>query len=206
MLMKYIDTVLCPICKASRLWKLDADFTDERIATGTVTCQNDHNWYVQEEVFRLDRENSDEEMIFLDHPITGFPPQIDEKVRGDFMIAFSRYVREYVESSEEPLIIIGSPVLFMKYLPETNRDLIIINSSEGILRQVQEIASSKRLYKQVSVIRAENVEFLLANAQRIYIFDGVPETLDKNETGLLLHRDASADVLWEKDNYIFMKK
>lgn len=206
MLMKYIDALACPVCKATRLWKLDGDFTDERMATGKVICPNKHTWYVQEEVMRLDEENSDEDMQFLNHPLTGFPTEIDEKARGEFLIALRKFVEDFVQKEDTPLVLLGSPILFMKYLPQTERDIIIVNSSEGILRQVQEIAVSKRLYKQVSAIRAENVDLQIPNAQMIYVFDEIPENLGSNEHALLLERDPSANIIWEDNDSILMKK
>lgn len=206
MLLKYIDAITCPVCKASRLWKLDGDITDDRMANGKVVCKNNHVWLVTEEVFRLDQENAEEDMQFLNHPLTGFPKGIEEKVRGNFLQAFQKYVEEFVNKSDEPLVLIGSAILFIKYIPSTEREILIINSSEGILRQIQEITASKRMYKQSSMIRAENIDLLLPNAQVLYLFDQNPKKLNKNETVIMVERDAEASIIWEEDDSILMER
>ncbi|MCY3413647.1 MAG: hypothetical protein INQ03_18535 [Candidatus Heimdallarchaeota archaeon] len=206
MLMKYIDAIKCPVCKESRLWKIDGDFTDDRMIEGKVTCKNGHRWIVKEEVWRLDKEGAEEDMQFLGHSLTGFPSQIKETVRGDFLVSMKLTVEEYVKSSDKPLFILGSPILFLKYLPTTEREIVVVNESEGILRQAQEIAVSKRIYKQLSCIRATEVDSLLPEAERVYVFDNVPDELQNNDTAFLVERDPNAEVLWEGEECIFMKK
>ncbi len=198
MLLRYIDVLECPTCKATaRLWKIQGDLTDTRMANGTITCPNDHSWNVTEDVLRMDKENSDEDMIFNDHPLTGFPKSITESDRGSFLIAFEEYIDNFIRNSDKTLVVKGNSILFFKYIPSVDRDIIVIHPDEGILRQIQELVAKKRMYDKLSCIRADNAA-LLGDFVYLNFFPDENELLNmkRGEKAFILDPEMPGEEIW----------
>ncbi len=163
MILKILDILGCPKCgDASRYWKLQGEVTDTRITNGSVFCKNEHEWNVTEEILRFDNEKSTEEMQFSDHPRTGLPDRkkVMESERLSFLDAFEEAVQSLPFDQHEIIKIAGDPVLFMKYMPSVEKQLLVIYHDEGVLRQLQEIAARKQMYDKMSFVRAKDVNYI----------------------------------------------
>jgi uncharacterized protein YbaR (Trm112 family) len=200
MLLDILDMLTCPICKNEQsIWKMEGNVTNTRIVDGKITCPSSHTWQVREEVLRLDREISDEDMLLLDHEKTGFPPvdKVGELERGDFLEKFNNYVASFPFASNKLLKITGSPILFFNYIKENPQKILVIHPDEGILRQIQVMAAKKQIYNNMSFVRAKDVELLGAN-RCLHLFEDVSslQKLSKNEIALAFGKQEDGNPIW----------
>ena len=191
MLLKMLDLLECPKCsQTSRLWKLSGELTDSRITNGKVICPNDHSWRVMEEILRFDKIDSDEEMEFLDHPRTGFPKEVNEDERFEFLTTASKIIKS-LEIDENALIKIrGNSILFFKFMNDYENKFVIIHPNEGILRQLQESAARKQMYDKMSFIKAHNANligpiFSINLFEKYDISDSITISLDSEAEGVI---------------------
>jgi len=193
MLLKVLDTLECPKCnQTSRLWKLQGEVTETRITNGKVTCPDDHSWQVVEEVLRLDVENSEEEMIFLDHPRTGFPKEVKENERFEFLTVIQDIVKGIDIDSETVIKVRGESILFFKYMKAYDNKFVVVHQNEGILRQLQETAARKQMYNQMSFVRAVNLN-LIGEVNSINLFTEP----DSDTVSIILGLSEKGELKWE---------
>jgi hypothetical protein len=160
---------------------MEGDLTDKRIANGVVTCPDDHSWQISEEILRFDKEKSDEPMQYNERPRTGFPGEVEEQERLEFLPSLQEFVEGLHFEDDQLIKITGDAILFLKYLSNNNANFLIVNTDEGILRQLQEIAARKRMYDQMSFIRAEDIN-LIGSVNTIQLF---PSSIDQKLTNTL---------------------
>ena len=198
MLQKHLDILECPVCKAAkRLWTItEGDLTDVRIANGKISCPQGHVWQVTEDVLRMDREKSEEEMIFNDRPLTGFPSEPTENERGEFLMEFDKLTTEFVKFSEKPLIVKGNSVLFFKYMPTNEREIIVVHPEEGVLRQIQELVARKMMYSNVSFIRSEDAQFIPIGSYTIHIFPKDLTNIEADDFVATLNPTMQGETYW----------
>jgi len=211
MLLELLDQVACPRCGSSpRLWKLEGDFTQERMANGNVKCPEEHSWKVAEEVLRFDKEENDSEMEFPDRPKTGFPKIgfVSEEERGSFLREFGLFIGEYIRSSTSPLVIFGNSILLFKYIPATERKIIVVNQDESNLRQIQEMAAKKLIYKFVSVIKGSILNLIGKdiNVFHSLVLEKQLDSLNDGDTALYFTKEGDETALWRGKNYSLMKE
>lgn len=201
MLLKVLDGLTCPKCQsASKIWKLEGDVSDTRVADAKAICPQDHIWQVREEILRFDSEKSDEDMIFLDHDRTGFPKEVGELERGDFLFKIEDYF-ENIKFDSQHVLIKGEPILYFKYMKPGDQQLITVYPNEGILRQLQVLAVKKQFYSNASFIRAKDAS-MLGDVSKLVIFQKVEDNKDLNKGDRVLQfkkkeESAKGKIIWE---------
>jgi uncharacterized protein YbaR (Trm112 family) len=198
MLKKHLDLLECPICQeAKRLWTIsEGDLTDTRIANGKITCPQGHVWKITEDILRMDKESSVEEMIFNDRPLTGFPSEPTEGERGYFLMEFEKLTTEFIKFSDKPLIVKGNSVLFFKYVPTSEREIIVVHPDEGVLRQIQELVAKKMIYNQISFIRSEDAQFIPIDSNTIHIFPESTKNMKPEDFVATLDPTMQGETYW----------
>jgi len=198
MLKKHLDLLECPVCQAAkRLWTIsEGDLTDTRIANGKISCPQGHIWQITEDILRMDNEKSEEEMIFNDRPLTGFPSEPTENERGEFLMAFEKLTIEFVKFSDKPLIVKGNSVLFFKYMQNNEREIIVVHPHEGVLRQIQELVARKMMYNQISFIRSEDAQFIPIDSYTLHVFPKNTDNLKADDFAATLNPTMQGETYW----------
>lgn len=166
--------------------------TDERLVNGSITCLEGHIWKVVNEILRFDEEDNNEEMKFLDHPLTGFPKDVSEEERLEFLRTYENEITNLTFNQNRITLLQGDPILFFRYLRSQDSVFVISNPDEGILRQLQEVAVQKMMYSNMAFVKSITVE-LDTDVDRINLFN------EKTNGYLNYHltKDSIGRVLWQ---------
>jgi len=197
-----LDLVACPRCGSSpRLWKLEGDFTEERMANGIISCPEDHKWNVTEEVLRFDKEKNEEPMQFPDRPKTGFPETkyVSEEERGGFLSDFGVFVASFMKESDNPLVLYGNSILFFKFIPPTERLILVVNPEEETLREIQELSAKKLIYKNVSSIKATMINILGKDIEILHLLIDEKQVDSLNDGDIVLYfsKEGEENAIWK---------
>lgn len=204
MKIKFLSWIGCPKCKNSN-WSFEGDFDEKQITNGSIICKKGHKWNVSEEILRFDKEHSDEPMQFLNHPLTGFPKEVTEDERGEFLDSLSKFIQKFSKKSDMVIYIEGNPILYFNYMQTTSRYLIVANKDEGLLRQIQEMASKKLMYQNLICIKADKVDIANPHLEKLSIFKYTTKNKPKSYNVLSFEKDTKENVIWSgKDiNLVF---
>ena len=154
MLIDHLNLLLCPECKQSYSWTVDGVTHENRVIEGNVTCGNGHSWKVTQEILRLDKQDSSEEIIYPDREKTGYPNQVSESERSTFLGFIDSYFGS-IKLDSEHVIVSGEPILFYRYLKDKSKQYITTYDDEGILRQLHESAVRNRIHEDHSFVRSK---------------------------------------------------
>lgn len=155
MLIEHLNLISCPVCQLSKTWTVDGAIHENRVINGTVKCQNDHKWNVSQEILRFNKEDSSEAIIYSDVEKTGYPTQVTELERSNFLDFIGPYFKA-LEFNTQYILVSGEPILFFRYLEDRSKNYISTYNDEGILRQLHEMAVRRRIYEKHSFIRSKN--------------------------------------------------
>ena len=181
MLHKHLLNIKCPVCKSREKWNSEGSSNEYHLTDGIISCNNNHKWIIKQELLRLDNENSDEEIIYHEREMTGYPKEVNESERIEFLEFLAVYFKKLV-FSRDTVVVYGEPILFYRFFNKIEITIITVNKNEKLLRQLHETIVRKRLHNTHSFIRTDIVN--VSSANQFYIF--------KNKNGTNLD---SGDIL-----------
>lgn len=202
MLHRHLSNIKCPICKLSDNWDLEGSSNDYHVSDGVISCKNNHKWCVKQEVLRMDNENSNEDIIYFEREMTGYPKQVNELERSEFLDFIEQYFRN-LNFTKETVVIFGDPILFFRFLSELKIDFITVTNDERILRQLHETTVQKRLHNNHSFIRADTLE--VSSANLLYLFQNIKD-INLNPGDVLIQFNSNQNepqgtILWMGKKY-----
>ena len=198
MIFETLNLVKCPLCKNSTKWNYEGEFTQglvKRLTNGEIVCDDSHTWTICEEILRIDNQKSNENMIYYDTLKTGFPKEVTEIERTNFINKFRKFTNNLTLESNRNYQIYGDTILFLKYVNIIAESIVIVNKDEKVLRQLQEIAVNKRVYDKCSFLRS-NYDDLIIEGTHINLF--LPEL--RQGYNFIFTDDEKGEIIWQGKN------
>ena len=198
MIFENLNLVKCPLCKNNTKWDYNGEFTEgsvKRLTNGEIVCDENHTWTICEEILRIDNQKSNENMIYYDTLKTGFPKEVTEIERTNFINQFRNFTNNLELENNRNYQIYGDTILFLKYVNINAESIVIVNKDEKVLRQLQEIAVNKRIYDKCSFLRSD-YDDLIIEGININLF------LPKLRQGhnFIFSDDEKGEIIWQGKN------
>ena len=198
MIFENLNLVKCPLCKNNIKWDYNGEFTEgsvKRLTNGEIVCDENHTWTICEEILRIDNQKSTENMIYYDTLKTGFPKEVTEIERTNFINQFRNFANNLELENNRNYQIYGDTILFLKYVNIIAESIVIVNKDEKVLRQLQEIAVNKRIYDKCSFLRSD-YDNLIIEGININLF------LPKLRQGhnFIFSDDEKGEIIWQDKN------
>ncbi len=202
MLHRHLSTIKCPICKSNDRWDLTGSSNEHHITDGVISCNNNHKWCVKQEILRLDKENSDEAIIYSERELTGYPKEVSELERSEFLDFIEQYFKN-IKFAKETVVVIGNSILFYRFLSNLETNFVTVMNDEKLLRQLHEITVQKRLHNNHSFIRANTIDASSANL--LYLFQNTND-INLNPGDVLIQFNSNQNepqgtILWMGQKY-----
>ena len=203
MIFENLNLVKCPLCKNSTKWDYNGEFTEglvKRLTNGEIVCDENHTWTICEEILRIDNQKSNENMIYYDTLKTGFPKEVTEIERTNFINQFRNFANNLELENNRNYQIYGDTILFLKYVNIIAESIVIVNKDEKVLRQLQEIAVNKRIYDKCSFLRSDydditiegiNINLFLPKLRQGYNF-----IFSDDEKGEIIWQGKNKKLVW----------
>ncbi|MCE7737571.1 MAG: hypothetical protein GPJ54_21960 [Candidatus Heimdallarchaeota archaeon] len=203
MLIDHLNLLPCPVCKQSYTWTVDGVTHENRVVDGIVKCGNGHSWKVTQEILRLDKENSSEDIIYSDREKTGYPKEVSEQERLTFLEFLDGYFGS-LQFGSDCVIVSGESILFYRYLKDSSNQYITTYEDEGVLRQLHETAVRKRTHETHSFVRSEAV-VTSESANQLIVFPKM-RIKSKLENSLIiqfipLSAESNGKIIWTGEKY-----
>lgn len=203
MLIDHLNLLPCPVCNQSYTWTIDGITHENRIVEGIVKCGNGHSWKVTQEILRLDKENSSEEIIYSDREKTGYPSQVTEQERSAFLDFIGNYFKS-LKFNKEHVVISGESILFYRYLEDKSKQYITTYEDEGVLRQLHETAVRKRTHENHSFIRSKT-GVITESSNQLIVFPKM-RIKEEIENSLIIQfipisEDTIGKIIWTGEKY-----
>ena len=194
-----LQDIFCPICKM-REWSFDGYHTDARYVDGTLECSNKHTFRITQDIVRLDKENSDEQMKFLDHELTGYPKEVSEEDRLSFLEALENSLQN-LQLSSKPLLVFGNPILFFRFVKSFENSFLVMDENEGTLRQVQNQVVQHQMFQNSGFVRSSDLS--TENMQKISFLSETSPQMNTGDLVFSLVKEVPSDsnIIWESDDY-----
>ncbi len=198
MIFENLNLVKCPLCKNRTKWDYNGEFTEgsvKRLTNGEIVCDENHTWTICEEILRIDNQKSNENMVYYDTLKTGFPKEVTEIERTNFINQFRNFANNLELENNRNYQIYGDMILFLKYVNIIAESIVIVNKDEKVLRQLQEIAVNKRIYDKCSFLRSD-YDDLIIEGININLF------LPKLRQGynFIFSDDEKGEIIWQGKN------
>lgn len=194
-----LQDIYCPICNI-REWSFDGYKTDTRFVDGKLRCTDGHNFRITQDIVRFDKENSNEEMIFLDHELTGYPKEVNEEDRLSFLEALENSLQT-LQLSSKTLQVFGNPILFFRFVKPFDNPCLIMDEDEGILRQVQNQIVQRQMFQNSGFVRSSNLT--TDNVQKISFLSETKSHLNSGDLVYSLVKEIpnEASIVWKSDDF-----